>query len=113
MEIALIINVNLKGQLGAQLSHKDYQIVHGTYSQERNGVMKEIHYSAKILHTDRVESKASKQVRITDDVVKFWCSDDCPEWESPKRWKLLSKNQRINSHVRRFDEGYGVSFEKI
>ena len=44
MEVAIIITVNLKGQISGPLSHKDHQIVHGTYSQEKNGVMKEIHY---------------------------------------------------------------------
>lgn len=112
MEVAIIITVNLKGQISGPLSHKDHQIVHGTYSQERNGVMKEIHYSAKILHTDRPVSKCTRQLKVSVDAVNDWVKD-CPEWEDPKRWKTFTKNQRILSHVKRFDEGFGVTFEKI
>lgn len=100
MEIALIITVNLKGELCGPVVHTDSQVV----SFEKRSV--------KIIHNDRKEQVCYKRIQITDDVLKYWLNE-CPKWEKQSRWKMLTNNQKIQSHVNKFDEGFGVKFEKI
>ena len=100
MEIALIITVNLKGELCGPVVHTDSQVV----SFEKRSV--------KIIHNNRKEQVCYKRIQITDDVLKYWLNE-CPKWEKQSRWKMLTNNQKIQSHVIKFDEGFGVKFEKI
>lgn len=100
MEIALIITVNLKGELCGPVVHTDSQVV----SFEKRSV--------KIIHNNRKEQVCYKRIQITDDVLKYWLNE-CPKWEKQSRWKMLTNNQKIQSHVNKFDEGFGVKFEKI
>ena len=100
MEIALIITVNLKGELCGQTEHINSQIV----SFEKRSV--------KIIHDNRKEQLCYKRIQITNDVLKYWLGE-CPKWEKQSRWKMLTNNQKIQSHVNKFDEGFGVKFEKI
>ena len=100
MEIALIITVNLKGELCGPVVHTDSQVV----SFEKRSV--------KIIHNNRKEQVCYKRIQITDDVIKYWLNE-CPKWEKQSRWKMLTNNQKIQSHVNKFDEGFGVKFEKI
>ena len=100
MEIALIITVNLKGELCGPVVHTDSQVV----SFEKRSV--------KIIHNNRKEQVCYKRIQITNDVLKYWLGE-CPKWEKQSRWKMLTNNQKIQSHVIKFDEGFGVKFEKI
>ena len=102
MENALIIVVNLLGQLEGCVSHKDTQLYQNPLTKK----------NVSILHTDRKQNRCYKRINISKTVLNSW-TKDCPFWEKPKHWEKLSKQQRINSHVAKFDEGYGVTYEII
>ena len=102
MENALIIIVNLLGQLEGCVQHKDVQ-------PYQNPLTKKM---VSIVHTDRQPTKCYKRINISKDILNSWIKD-CPYWEKPKHWEKLSKQQRISSHVAKFDEGYGVTYEII
>jgi len=50
---------------------------------------------------------------ISADVIDFWQSSHCPYWEKAFVWKHMNKKDRFKSYLKRFDEGYGVSFEEL
>jgi hypothetical protein len=101
----IIIIINLPGTIGAPVKHKDWQkntvkIEGGTLTRN-------------IFHTDREIKECYKRLPISDTVLEGWVSDTVPSWEEARRWKRMSRSQRIISYVKEFDEGYGVSFDYI
>ena len=109
METAIIVTVYLQGCIGGNVSHTTKQIGTAEVSTKEGHSLV---IRNEILHTDRGEMECIRKMNISSDAVMSWLSD-CPEWEKPKHWKLLSKNQKIKSFVKRFDEGYGVDFEIV
>ena len=105
MENPIIITTVLEGQLSGRVKHTNKQR-HSCNTDK--GVISRI-----IKHSDRFPTECTRKTNISSDVVSFWTSDVCPEWENTKRWKSMTERQRLVSHVIRFDEGSGVTFEII
>ena len=103
MEIT--ITVNLKGSLKGPKRHESYQS-HSVTIPGKNRLV----ITKDILHTDREEFTTVRKVNISENVMKEWMNN-APSWEKPKRWSLMSQNQKIKSYLHSFDEGHGVSFE--
>lgn len=105
----LIISVNLPGNLSGFTKHTTVQ----QHSVKTRDLKREndIVLTAQILHTDRVPQPCVKIINIHPTIVKLWKSSVIPYWETQKDWKKMSPEQRIASHVNRFDEGYGVRYE--
>lgn len=105
MENPIIITVNLLGQISGMVKHTNKQ---RHTCQTSKGPISKV-----IKHSDRKEVECTRRTNISSEVVYFWTSDACPEWEDVRRWKKMNERQRLISHVVRFDEGYGVTFDIV
>lgn len=105
----LIISVNLPGNLSGFTKHTTVQQYSVKTRDLKTG--KDTIVTSQILHTDRVPQPCVKIININPAVVKLWKSSAIPYWETQKDWKKMSIEQKIASHVARFDEGYGVQYE--
>lgn len=104
----ILITVNLQGRINGCVKHTTKQEVRVDISKPEDKFPKFI--NKKILHTDRGDSVCTKKLKIDESILKIW-TNECPSWEKIGHWKVLSKNQRINSYVKRFDEGFGVTWQ--
>jgi len=111
MASAILLTVHFKGQVKGSQKHVDKQIVSVDVSPI--GAKQSDFIHKKIKHDDRSETECTRKTRISEDVVTAWEHSECPFWEKPSQWKSMNNIQRINSHVKRFDEGFGVSFDFI
>ena len=105
----IIVSVNLPGSLSGYVKHETMQ----QHSVKTRDLKREndIVLTAQILHSDRVPQRCVRVINISPVVVKSWQIGLNPYWVTLKDWKKMSSEQRIASHVSRFDEGYGVSYE--
>ena len=106
----ILLTINLKGASLGSKAHTTPQEVKVNISSSPT---KTIYMTSTILHTDRGEAKCCKKTTISEDAVRLWKSNECPYWERPTQWNTMSDKQRIESHLFRFDEGYGISYELI
>lgn len=106
---AILLTVNLKGELLGQVRHTTEQSY--TIDQSPVGSKYSDFVTRKILHTNRETQKCYKKVTIPENIVTSWACGDCPQWEKPSVWKDMLPEKRIDSHLRRYDEGFGFSFE--
>ncbi len=111
MSSALLLTVKLKGQVKGQEKHTDKQIV--TVDVTPVGSKHPEFMSRKIKHNDRSETECNRKIKISEDLVHEWENSECPHWEKPGTWKSMTKMQKLISHLKRFDEGYGISFDFI
>jgi hypothetical protein len=103
---AMILTINLQGSIGGFEKHKSTQRV--TIRLSDNEIL-----TKEFLHTNRKIMECKRVLNVSEEVVEFWSSDGCPDWEDPKRWKKMTASQRLYSHLDTFDEGFGFSFEFI
>ena len=108
---SILLKVYLKGQISGFVKHVDNQIV--TVDVTPIGSKHPETMSKKILHTNRVATECSRNTRISEEAVKNWASAECPFWEKPHVWKTFSRTKKIESFLKRFDEGHGISYEFI
>ena len=106
--MALVITVNLKGQIEGRVKHTKKDKQKNTVLLSKGKTM-----TRTIVHRDRVETEAVQNTNIPDSIVDQWTGKDSPFWEKPLNWKKMNFNQKIASYVARFDEGYGVSYEIV
>ena len=111
MTSALLLTVNLKGQVKGLQKHVDKQVVSVDVSPM--GAKHPDYIHKKITHSDRSESDCTRKMRISEEVATGWENSECPFWEKPAQWKSLTKMQKLMSHVRRYDEGFGVTIDFI
>ena len=106
MNNSISITVFLNGQLEGCVKSVDKQ----PYSIElsKGNVL-----TRQILHTDRKQTSCIRMFNVSGNVVNGWVSDECPYWEKPSNWKKMSKEKKLWSYVKTFDEGFGVDFEEI
>lgn len=109
MNSSILLTIKLKGKIGGPIKHVDKQVI--TVDVTPIGAKYSEHMTRKIKHNDRIESECSRKLRISEELVNSWEGVECPHWEKPNQWKSMSSIQRITSHVNRFDEGYGVTFD--
>lgn len=105
----ILITVNLQGRINGSVKHADKQEVKVDISKVSDKFPKFI--VKKIKHTDRGISPCVKKIKITEDILQYWQSNNCPYWEKSNHWKVLNKKQRIESYIKRFDEGFGVTYQ--
>lgn len=104
---SILLTVKLAGIIGGPVKHTNRQSHTVTLSQEEGGSLTKM-----IIHTDRQVTEACRIIIISGNNVKTWVGqDNCPSWEKPKDWKKMNVNQQIESHLMRFDEGFGVEYE--
>lgn len=104
---SILVTVTLPGIIGGPVAHTTRQKHTVALSEEFGFTATKV-----IKHTDRVEKPCSRVFTIPGEHVISWTKrDEAPYWEEPREWKKKSPVQRVISHVLRFDEGYGVSFE--
>lgn len=104
--IALTINVYLAGAIGGNVAHT-------TKQKHTVRLSKGESMTRTILHTDRDFQECCRVITISDTSLNFWESNETPFWENDRKWKKMTKSQRVTSYLDRFDEGYGYSFEII
>lgn len=108
MSSGILISVNLPGALGPRVKHTTKQTCSMVISQ--TGKKKEI-ITRKILHTDRPVTECTRKFQISPEILNSWCNGDCPSWVKLGDWKKMNRTQKIDSYVKTFDQGYGVSYE--
>lgn len=102
----LLIVVNLLGNIEGCIKHTNRQ--KNTVKTKSNESVSKV-----ILHSDRNATKCFKTIKISEKVLQYWKSEDFPSWENQRSWKKKKKDQRIESYVDQFDEGFGVTYEYI
>ena len=102
----MILTINLEGSIGGFVKHKDLQKVTVQLSKQET-------VSKTIKHTNRSMLECSKVMHISEEVIEHWEGETCPQWEEPRKWKKMSKSQRLFSYLEGFDEGLGFSFEFV
>lgn len=104
---SILLTVKLAGIIGGPVKHTNYQSHTILLSQEEGGSMTKL-----IKHSDRKVKDACRVSTISGEYVKTWVGlDNCPFWEKPKDWRKMNKIKQIESHLSRFDEGFGVEYE--
>lgn len=111
METALLLTINLRGKLSGPVEHNEKQSF--TIDVSPLGAKYPEWITRKIKHVDRTIIPCSRKVRISETALNFWCGSDCPRWEKSNHWKAMSRQQKIQSYIKSFDEGYGVKYEFI
>ena len=101
---SVIVTVYLQGVIGGCVKHTNRQ-----KSSFRLGGKDLIKV---IKHTDREVTQARRIFTVSSEFTTIWAKEDlCPYWEKPKDWKGMSPTLRVESHLKRFDEGFGVDYE--
>ena len=109
MNNGLVITIKLLGRINGSVRHTETQTIRTSTTVKGKKQFENV----KILHTDRGNQECVQKINISPEVVDFWTSNSNPFWVNTRDWKRMNKNQRIESYVARFDEGYGVSFELV
>ena len=102
----LLVTVYLQGAIGGNVAHTTKQ--KSTVKLSKGESM-----TRTILHTDRTYQECCKVITISDNVLKDWESNMTPSWENDRKWKKMTKGQRVQSYLDGFDEGYGISYETL
>ena len=110
-KIMIVITVNLKGRLGGPVKHTTRQ----TYSVNVAplGSKVPLKMTRKIKHTDREEKECVRKVYLSEEVVAGFQSNEVPYWVNKHNWSKMTRKQRLESYLERFDEGYGYSYEYV
>lgn len=111
MSIAVLLTINLKGGIGGAVKHTTKQVV--TVDVSPIGSKYPEFMTRKIVHNDRQDMRCYKKINLEEGVINSWANSDCPRWEKPSRWKSYSRQQKIESCLHNFDEGFGVSYEFV
>lgn len=106
-----ILTINLKGQVIGPVKHTDKQVV--SVDATPFGSKSKEYVTKKIKHNDRVQTICTRKLKLSAETVSSFQSGECPFWEKPYRWLKMSKIQRLESHLNRYDEGYGISYTLI
>lgn len=106
---SVLLSVKLPGRLTGPKKHFEYQIV--TVDVTAVGAKAKEFMTRKIKHNDRVDSDCSKKMKFSEESVRDMENSECPHWETPSKWKSMSKYQKLVSHLKRYDEGYGITID--
>lgn len=100
----LILTIRLQGRVSGPKVHSNNQDVQVDVGG-RDRML-----SAKIKHTNREPQPCVRIMRLSEEVVKGF-QGECPYWEKERNWKNLSNFKKLMSHLNRYDEGFGFTFE--
>ena len=107
----IILTVNLLGAISGPVAHTTRQTV--TVDITPLGQRQPVKMTKKILHTDRYPTYCVRKIHLSAEQVKYFQSGDTPYWSADFIWKKMSKLQRLEAHLARFDEGYGIDYEMV
>ena len=107
----ILLTINLKGNLSSNIKHTESQTVKvdATPLHSKHPVILE----KSIRHNDRQLQPCCRKMRFSDETVNYFRNSECPTWEKAHNWKNYSKTQKLKSHLNRFDEGFGYSYEVV
>lgn len=111
MNNGITIIINLQGRIGESVAHTQKQSWSFSYTDKKTGRTKT--ETRRILHSDRKVQECYKRTTISSEVVNDWIYGKCPNFVSPKVWKVANLEQKLQLYVNRYDEGFGVKYEKI
>ena len=109
MSSALILTIKQRGCISGPVKHTEKQ--KHTVDVTPFGAKSAEFMTRNILHNDRFEMECVKKLHISEDIVRDWERSDCPHWEKPANWKTFSRAQKIHSHAKRYEEGFGISYD--
>ena len=111
MASEILLVINLPGQIGGCVKSEDKQssTVDVTPLDPKHSVF----FTREITHTDRKNTVCYRTLRINEETVASWQSNECPHWAKDSIWKKISKKQRMEAFIKRFDEGYGINYSLI
>lgn len=108
MASAIILTINLRGNLSAPAAHTTTQSCRVDVSPIDSNKPEWI--TASILHTDRKMVPCVKKMTIDSYIVQEWLDGACPKWEK-KNWAHMSKKDKIEAYLKRYDEdGLGFTY---
>lgn len=126
MNNGIILIVNLQGKLGKKESNSSSRkiqrkIAASPYESavlNKKGAISHYitpakHFTATNNFKASEEQKCVRKTNISEDVVSGWVSGKAPHFVKDFIWKNMSKPQRLKAWVKRFDEGFGVSFQEL
>lgn len=105
----IVVSVNLPGAMSGSVAHTTKQI--GRVDVSPIGSKNPEWITRKIKHTDRTPVPCVRVVNIEEKIVAEWQKSDCPIWANAKFWRTMSKKQKLEAHLSRFDEGFGITYE--
>lgn len=108
---SLILTINLRGIIEGPKKHTDKQVI--TIDVAPIGSKHPEIISRKIKHNDRNATECTKKIKLSSETVDDFQNGECPHWEKPHFWKTMNKKQRLESHLKRYDEGHGFSYDFI
>ena len=107
----MILTVNLCGNIGGFTRHIDMQEVAIDCTPAKSH--SKLFLKTAILHNNRVNNKCIRKELITGEVAQAWVCGESPYWEKKFIWKSMNQKQRLQSYLRRSDEGFGFTYEEI
>lgn len=107
---SIILTINLQGQIEGMIKHVDKQIYSVDVAPLGAKHPEIVH--RKIKHSDRMPTKCTRKVTLSEETISSFYGE-CPFWEKPGNWSKMSKEQKLHSHLNRYDEGFGYSYDKI
>ena len=108
---SILLKVFLAGEISGPVESVDIQ--KSTVDVSKIGSKHPDWVTKKICHTDRVSVPCHRKMIIDSDIVDGWANSDCPRWEKPTVWKTKTPQQKIESHLSQYDEGFGISYEYL
>jgi hypothetical protein len=111
MSSAILMTIKLRGQIDGPQKHVDKQIV--TVDVTKIGSKYPEVVSKKITFNDRIQTECYRKMKISEEIVSEWENSECPHWEKPGSWKSMTRKQKLESHIKRYDEGFGVTYDFI
>ena len=108
---SILLKVFLAGEISGPVESVDIQ--KSTVDVSKIGSKHPDWVTKKICHTDRVSVPCHRKMIIDSDIVDGWTNSDCPRWEKPTVWKTKTPQQKIESHLSQYDEGFGISYEYL
>lgn len=119
----IVLNVKLQGQLSSPVSNKSSKEITSKVKKSpfEKGIVdgRKVNYvtpNGLYLALNNFQQReiqgCVRKMNISGEVIKMWLRE-CPQWEKPFIWKSMTNTQKLRSHLNRFDEGFGYSFEEL
>lgn len=107
----IILTVNLRGTISGFTKDVNAQevLVDCTPAKSQSKLL----MKSTIIHNDRAESKCTRKELITGEVAQSWVRGESPYWEKKFIWKSMNQKQRLQSYLKRSDEGFGFTYEEL
>ena len=107
----IILTVILAGKIGGLTKHVDLQEVAVDCTPLKS--QSKLIMRTTIAHSNRVDNKCTRKELITGEVVTGWVRGESPYWEKKFIWKSMNNKQKLQSYLRRSDEGFGFTYEEL